>query len=283
MKLEAIEGNTQRLDGGAMYGNAPKAVWEHWSPPDAQNRILLACRSLLVRTDDGRNLLFETGIGAFFPPKLKERYGVVEPHHVLLESLGDVGLAHEDIDAVILSHLHFDHAGGLLSPFEDGVPPRLLFPNARYYVGARQWERANAPHARDRASYLPELNALLAASGRLVLVSDEGRSDLAPLVTFRFSDGHTPGLMLAQIHLPGGPLVFAADLIPGVPWVHVPLSMGYDRFPELVIDEKKALLEDLLPQRGKLFFTHDPNASCGAVERDEKGKFSARPIPLHAL
>jgi len=281
--LVALEGNTQKLDGGAMYGNAPRAMWEKWSPPDAQNRIELACRSLLVRTEDGRILLFEAGIGAFFEPKMRDRYGVQESSHVLLESLAAVGLSDAQVDAVILSHLHFDHAGGLLAAYEEGQPARLLFPKAQFYVGAAHWDRARAPHARDRASFVPELNEALEQSGRLVLVSQDGQSDLAPLVKFHFSDGHTPGLMLAEIALASGPLVFSSDLIPGAPWVHVPISMGYDRYPEKVIDEKRALLEDLVLRRGKLFFTHDPRTPCGDVSRDAKGKFYVSPVDIAAL
>lgn len=282
MKLEVIEGNTQKLDGGAMFGNVPKAMWESWSMPDEQNRITLSCRGLLIVTDSGQKILFETGIGAFFEPKLRERFGVSESHHVLLDSLGRVGLSHEDINAVVLSHMHFDHAGGLLTAFEDG-PVRLLFPNARYYVGASHWQRALAPHPRDRASFVPMLNALLEASGRLVLVGADGHSDLAPLVTFRFADGHTPGLMLACLNLPSGPLVFASDLIPGLAWMHVPISMGYDRFPELVIDEKAALLKDLLKNNGKLFFTHDHVTPCVKVCQDTKGRYFGEPCELPSL
>jgi glyoxylase-like metal-dependent hydrolase (beta-lactamase superfamily II) len=140
-------------------------------------------------------------------------------------------------------------------------------------VGKTHWQRALHPHARDRASFVPVLNDLLEKSGRLVLVEDDGKSDLAPFVTFHFSNGHTPGLMMSEIQLPDGPLVFASDLIPGAPWVHVPISMGYDRFPELVIDEKKALLEDLFKRNGSLFFTHDPTCAMGKICRDDKGKY----------
>lgn len=270
--LTPVSGNTQKLDGGAMYGNAPKEIWSKWSPPDEKNRITLACRALLLTTDDGRRLLFETGIGAFFDPKLRERYGVSGGGHVLLQNLAALGVKPDAIDAVILSHLHFDHAGGMLSAFEDGAP-RLVFPRAQVYVGKRQWERASLPHARDRASYIPALQDLLAASGRLTLVADDGQSDLAPLVTFRFSDGHTPGLMMSQINLTEGPIVFVADLIPGLPWMHVPITMGYDRYPEKLIEEKDALLADLLARNGRVFFTHDPAVACAWVKRDEKGRY----------
>ena len=147
--ITSIMGNSQRLDGGAMFGNAPKPLWQRWAKPDAQNRIPLACRAMLVR-DGGRNILFETGIGAFFEPRLRERYGGVEEGHVLLESLAAEGLTHEDIHIVVLSHLHFDHAGGMLSAYEEGRAPELLFPNAQVLVSTAAWERCQRPHARDR-------------------------------------------------------------------------------------------------------------------------------------
>ncbi|MFI4959121.1 MAG: MBL fold metallo-hydrolase, partial [Lysobacterales bacterium] len=170
MELFSILGNSQQLDGGAMFGNAPKALWSRWIEPDAENRIPLACRCLLVKDLDGRNVLFEAGIGAFFEPALRERYGVVESQHVLLDSLAEVGLGDADIDVVVLSHLHFDHAGGLLAAWEKDQPPRLLFPRARFVTGAEHWRRALKPHPRDRASFIPELPQLLVDSGRLELV-----------------------------------------------------------------------------------------------------------------
>src|SRR5690348_5131665 len=124
MKLWSIQGNSQKLDGGAMFGNAPTALWSRWIAPDEQNRIPLACRCMLASGLAGKNVLFETGIGAFFEPKLRERYGVVEDRHVLLESLREVGLSHDDIDVVVLSHLHFDHPGGLLAEWKEGETPR---------------------------------------------------------------------------------------------------------------------------------------------------------------
>lgn len=273
-KLSSIPGNTQRLDGGAMFGNAPKALWSRWIAPDEHNRIPLACRALLVEDKD-RRILFETGIGTFFEPKLKDRYGVVEDEHTLLKNLAERGLSQEDIDVVVLSHLHFDHAGGLLTPFEEGKEPGLLFPRATFVVGAKAWERALHPHARDRASFIPRLHELLEASGRLALVDGATSEILGEGYRFHFSDGHTPGLLLTEIAMPDGPVVFAGDLIPGRPWVHLPITMGYDRFPELLIEEKQALLEDLVERRGRLFFTHDAEVALSAVQQDEKGRFSA--------
>ncbi len=276
MKLWSLQGNSQKLDGGAMFGNAPRTLWSQWIIPDEHNRIPLACRCLLVEDLDGRNVLFETGIGAFFEPKLRERYGVQEDRHVLLDELAARGFGERDIDVVVLSHLHFDHAGGLLAAWQPDTPPRLLFPRATYLVGAAHWRRALAPHPRDRASFIPELPGLLEASGRLQLVAGAHSATLGPCVRFHVSEGHTPGLMLAEIQPApdtGGGVLFCADLIPGVPWVHVPITMGYDRFPERLIEEKQALLDDALARGVRLFFTHDPQVALADVQRDARGRY----------
>ena len=294
MKLWSIMGNSQRLDGGAMFGNAPRAMWSQWLPPDELNRVPLACRALLASPLNGKTVLFETGIGAFFEPKLRERFGVVEERHVLLDSLRDAGFSHEDIDVVVLSHLHFDHAGGLLDAWRAGEPPSLLFPNATFIVGADHWRRALQPHPRDRASFIPELMPLLERSGRLELVDGPHTPALGDSVRFHFSEGHTPGLMLAEVcgargadGQPHGGLVFCADLIPGRSWVHVPITMGYDRYPEMLIDEKRDFLEDKLARNVHLYFTHDPDCALAQVTRDGRGRFgtthevaelSARPL-----
>lgn len=278
--LTSVAGNSQSLDGGAMFGNAPKALWSRWCEVDELNRIAFACRALLVR-DAGRTILFETGIGAFFSPKMKERFGIIEDDHILLRSLAEQGVKPEDIDIIVLSHLHFDHAGGLLSAYDPDRAASLAFPSAKIVVGKEAWERAQNPHLRDRASFIPELIALLAepladGSPRLEVVAGEHSEVLGEGYRMHRSSGHTPGMMLSEIAMPDGPVVFVADLIPAVPWVHVPITMGYDRFPELLVDEKKTLLEDLIERDGRVFYTHDAQWALSSLQRDERGRFSAK-------
>lgn len=278
--LYSVLGNSQKLDGGAMFGNAPRALWENWVSPDERNRIPLQCRCLLVR-EPNRRILFETGIGAFFSPKYKDRYGVQESQHMLLKRLEKMGLGEEDIDVVVLSHLHFDHAGGLLSAWKKGQSHRLLFPNAQYICSQTSFDRAVNPHYRDKASFIPELQPLLLASQRLELVSGPHSDILGHEYRLHFSDGHTPGLMLTEIPSDQGPILFASDLIPGRAWVHRSITMGYDRFPELLIEEKMNILSKLVKKNGRIFFTHDADVAIARVTQDEMGRFGSLHFQNH--
>jgi glyoxylase-like metal-dependent hydrolase (beta-lactamase superfamily II) len=282
--LSAVDGNSQWLDGGAMFGNVPRPMWEKWVDVDAQGRIRLACRGLLIE-HGGLRILCETGIGAFFEPKLADRYGVAESEHVLLKSLAKLGLSDADIDVVVLSHLHFDHAGGLLAPYAEIAAgrDRLLFPKARYLVGKDAWERCLKPHARDRASFIPGLADKLRASGRLTVVEGDRVPGLMDdRLSFRISHGHTPGQMHAVFRGDERTVVFAGDLIPGTPWVHVPITMGYDRYPELLIDEKTALYQTAAPENWLVFFTHDTRCVAAGVAADDKGRYVPKE-PLAAM
>lgn len=234
---------------------------------------------VLVETDEGK-LLWDTscprdweerwgptGLQEFFP------YDKVSEEEYLDSRLNQMGVGLDEIDYVVLSHLHFDHAGGLLTPWREGAAPELLFPRATFVVGREAWERALRPHPRDRASFVPAIQALLEASGRLSIVDGPTSPVLGDGYRFHVSHGHTPGLLLTEVTMPEGPVVFAGDLIPGTPWVHLPITMGYDRHPELLIDEKERLLTDLVARGGRLFYTHDPEVALSGVARDERGRF----------
>ena len=158
----------------------------------------------------------------------------------------------------------------MLTAWHPDQEPQLVFSNAQYLVGSDHWDRAINPHPRDRASFIPILHELLIQSGRLQLVSGTFHELLGPEVLFSYTNGHTPGLMHAQI----ADLLFASDLIPGSAWVHVPISMGYDRFPEQLIDEKSQFLRNIVDEKLRLFFTHDPDYSAAHIEQKE-GRYSA--------
>ena len=269
--ISAVEGNRQCLDGGAMFGNAPRVVWSKWLSPDELGRIELACRCLLIETQTCK-ILCETGVGAFFEPKLAERFGVQSPtQHLLIDNLAELGVSADSIDWIILSHLHFDHAGGLLSPYRPNGSQEIAFPNAKVVVGREAYERALSPHVRDRASFVPQLMRLLdELDDRLVVVDGDAVPGLLDgQLRFRYSHGHTPGQMHTVLTGTSQTIFFCGDLIPGVPWLHVPITMGYDRFPEQLINEKQGIY-DQLDDRWWLFFTHDPQVAAARCMYDGK-------------
>ena len=257
IEIKTIQGNPMKLDGGAMFGNAPKALWSRWVSCDDANRIDIGANCLLIRSGD-QVILFETGPGAYLSPKMKDRFGVVSNTHVLLESLAEQGVSHEEVTHVILSHLHFDHSGGLLSAYQEGQSPRLLFPRARFVAGKANFERSCSPRLRDRASFIPELNTQLKESGRLDLVEAGDELNLDGVnIRFTESRGHTPGMLISWIEVRGTHLIFIGDLVPGSPWMNLPITMGYDRYPEALVEEKEAMLARALDMDAWLVYPHD--------------------------
>ena len=278
MQCFSIEGNRMWLDGGAMFGNAPKAMWSRWAECDEHNRVPLACRSLLVKAG-GPVLLFEAGIGSFMEPKRASRYGAENRGSPLLRNLEAAGVREEEVDYVILSHLHFDHAGGLIPDWPAISTPDWAphFPKAKYVVSRAQWERARSPHLRDRASYVPELYAKLESSGRLLLTDAEttGLPGLEDRVSFIYASGHTPGLMHAIIRGEKRTVFFTSDTIPGTAWIHLPIVMGYDRFAEQTVDGKMSILETAVAEGWLLFYTHDPEVVASSVKIGDRDRYEA--------
>jgi len=258
-ELHAIESGRFALDGGAMFGIVPRPLWERTNPPDAQGRIALALRLLLIR-GRGRTWLVDTGIGDKFDAKSNAIYrieGALLPD----EALRGAGFDPKDVTDVILTHLHFDHGGGTTRA--DGS---LVFPRARHYVQRVQWEWARNPSMKDRGSYRPEDFEVLA--GQLTML--EGRGDLAPGIEVLPVDGHTPAMQLPRVHGDGKSVLYCADLVPTAAHVRTPWVMAYDNEPMKTVAEKHGLLGRAAAEGWILFLEHDPKHTAVRVRRGVK-------------
>lgn len=254
------------LDGGAMFGVVPKLLWERLAPPDGRNRIRLALRAWLV-WGAGPVVLIDAGAGDKLDAKAADIYGLDRSRH-LDHALADAGLANGDIDLVIASHLHFDHAGGFTERSADGrVRPR--FPRARYLVRRGEWEDANAPHERNRASYLPENFRPLAEAGVLDLVDDD--VEPVPGIRLRRTGGHTMHHQIIEITSEGATAVFAADLLPTAAHAPLPYIMGYDLYPMDTLAFKRAFLREAVDREYLILFEHDPEIAAGYL-RERGGR-----------
>ncbi|MCB9831207.1 MAG: MBL fold metallo-hydrolase [Planctomycetes bacterium] len=259
-KLESIEAGSLRLDGGAMFGSVPKAIWSRAHPADEDNRIELSCRLLLA--DDGeRRVLVDTGMGDKWDPKGASIYGLAEGHVGLRERLGAVGVDPDSISDVVLTHLHFDHAGGVSHRDQDGQL-RPSFPRARHWLQHRNLENARHPNPRERASYLAENHEPLAAVELELL---QGECEIMPGLRVMPSDGHTVGMQIVAFEDGERSLTYCADLIPTASHVHPAFTMGYDINAGLLIEEKARLMARRREGEHHLFFEHEPRGAAGRL------------------
>ena len=274
IEVLAIECGRFRLDGGAMFGVVPKVLWEKHAPADEKNRIAIALRSMLIRTGPDI-ILVDTGPGEGLPRKLRDIYAVDQQSSSLAQSLEEGGLDFGDITRVVLTHLHFDHAGGATKADASGqMAP--TFPSATYYVQRKQYEWALDPDDRDRASYLPEDFVPLKKQGRLRVL--DGETEIAAGVSVLPVHGHTPGQQLVKISAKGETLLYCADLIPTAAHVPIPWIMSYDLEPLVTVREKQALLGAASAEEWTLFYEHDPNVVASGVVKNERGFQSATPM-----
>lgn len=271
--VRALETGFFKLDGGAMFGTVPKPLWEKAIPPDEQNRIPMALRVVLISdAKTGRHLLIDTGIGHKWAPKYEQIYAIDHSKHTLEDSLKAVGLGFNDITDVVLTHLHFDHAGGATYRTEDGVlKPR--FPRATYYIQRANVEWATAPNSREAASYLPENFEPLSEVGALKIcdgVADFEKQVNWPGLSVYISNGHTLGLQCPIVRTAGETFFYPSDLIPTSAHLPIPWVMGYDIHVIKVLDEKEEILQKAADEKWILIYEHDPIHPATRVKKGPK-------------
>ncbi len=261
------------LDGGAMFGVVPRPLWEKRLPPDDSNRIPLSSRPLIVR--NGRTtVIIDAGCGDKMDAKNAQIYKLDRRYH-LDHALAEAGLAADDIDIVVASHLHFDHVGGFTALGSHGaLVPR--FPKARYIAHRAEWEDATHPHERNRASYLQENFVPLKDAGVLTLVDDE--TEIIPGMRYRRSGGHTPNHQVVMIESAGRTAVFTADMYPTSMHVPDPWLMGYDLHPMDTLAFKRGFAREAIAREYLIFFEHDPSMAAGYLREKDGKRFVERVI-----
>ncbi|MCI0433390.1 MAG: MBL fold metallo-hydrolase [Gemmatimonadetes bacterium] len=289
LRIHALDAGMQRLDGGAMFGVVPKPLWERRIPADERNRIPLALRCLLVETPDAL-VLIDNGAGNKESDRFRDIYGIdnaptgpdprVYPTR-LEQAIAAAGFASHDIDLVIDTHLHFDHAGGntVREPDregdrgggaaesggrEDGQGTRIAFPRARYIVQRGEWEFAHLNNERIQASYLPHNFDPVHAAGRFDFV--EGEVEITPGIVVQPTPGHTPHHQSVILRSRGETACYLADVVPTSAHLPLPWIMGYDLEPLITLETKRALLARARSEGWLLIFEHDPARAWGVLD-----------------
>jgi glyoxylase-like metal-dependent hydrolase (beta-lactamase superfamily II) len=266
-ELTALSDGTYSLDGGAFFGVVPKILWSKRLPSDEKNRVPTSLNSVLVRGGE-KTVLIETGVGNKLPEKMVQIYG--QPAK-LLEQLSAVGGSPEDIDVVINSHLHFDHAGW--NTVREGGSIKPTFPKATYYAQEGEWEHAHEGQ-RDAVSYLHENYAPLVESGKMKLL--KGNQEILPGISVEVFPGHTRDMQAVIIRSQGQTACYISDLIPTSMHVEVNWVMGFDLYPLETIESRKRYYSRAIPENWLTMYTHDPNVPWGYLTKDERGKIVAK-------
>ena len=266
-KLHSVQTGLFRLDGGAMFGVVPKPLWSKTNPADERNRIDMCMRSLLL--DSGkRKIIIDNGVGYKLSGKVNDIYGIDHTEFTLERELEKLGCKPEDITDVIITHLHFDHAGGSTRLDENGKLA-LTFPNAVYHVQKKHWEWGQNPSLRDKASFFPDNYNPVKELGHLNFYDGDAQFD--DNISLLTVSGHTPYMQLVKIKDDKSTLLFTADLFPTTSHISLPYIMGYDLFPLTTLDEKKKFLPKIAGENWLLFFEHDAFTETCRVVSGEKG------------
>ncbi|MGA8526080.1 MAG: MBL fold metallo-hydrolase [Candidatus Sulfotelmatobacter sp.] len=270
-ELSIFSDGTYPLDGGAFFGVIPKIMWSRNVASDERNYVQAGLNSLLIRTGK-KNVLVETGMGNKLSERMIKFYG--QPAR-LLSNLAAAGIAPEDIDIVINTHLHFDHCGWNTVRSKDGkiVP---TFPRAKYYAPEGEWQYARKPSERDAISYIPENYDPLVESGQMTLL--KGGEEIAPGVSVKTFPGHTAHMQAVIVESAGRTACYTSDLIPTTAHIDLTWGMSFDLYPLQTIESKKQYYEKAIPGKWLTVFTHDPKTPWAYVEKDELGKMVAKGV-----
>jgi len=264
-RVHFLSGGRFRLDGGAMFGVVPKAIWNRVAPADEKNRIRMGMNCLLIE-GDGKRVLVDSGVGTKSDPKFTDIFAIERPEK-LLEDLAVLGLMPEDIQTVACTHLHFDHCGGSTTRGGDGVV-RTTFPKARYLVREQEWRDAHSANERNRASYMGPNYDPIEAAGQLVL--HDGDVEILPGVWMKNLPGHTLGHQGVFFDIPGSRALYTVDLIPTVAHLPLPYIMGYDLYPLTTLETKRAVLREATREGWVLLLEHDPDHLAVRVSGTEQ-------------
>ena len=267
MKLHTINTGLFKLDGGAMFGVVPKAIWQKTNPADSNNLCTWAMRCLLI--EDGNKLtLVDTGIGNKQDEKFFSHY-YLHGDDSMNKSLATLGFSMDEVTDVFLTHLHFDHVGGAVVRDNEKLVP--AFKNASYWSNEKHWQWAVEPNAREKASFLKENILPIKESGQLKFVEEKEGVEWQNNIKITFAYGHTDAMMLPKINYKGKTIVYMADLLPSVGHLPLPYVMAYDMFPLKTLIEKQAFLEEAVDNNYILYLEHDPINECCTLQRTEKG------------
>ena len=268
-QIDVVDTGGLALDGGAMFGVVPKALWQKaYDKGDDLNRIPMSSRPLLVRWDD-KIMLIDSGSGTKLGQKLENIYQIDSDKTPIAVGLNKYGLTPEQITDFVYTHLHFDHAGG--STINEGNEVVPVFKNAKHYVQKSQYEWAMNPTMKDRASFMRENWEPAKENGNFELL--DGKGDIYSGITALPIDGHTKGMQMIKISDEGETLLFAADLLPTTAHVSMPFIMGYDNFPLTTLQEKEKYLPMAYEDKWTIVFEHDAFAQAGKLAANEKGIF----------
>ena len=267
MRIYPIETGNFKLDGGAMFGVVPKSIWEKTNPADEKNMISMGMRCMLIEDGD-RLTLVDAGLGNKQSDKFFGYYYLYGDFS-LDTSLAKYGFHRDDITDVFLTHLHFDHCGGVIQWNNDRTGFIPAFKNARVWSNERHWNWAIKPNAREKASFLTENIKPIEENGQLNFVHRNTIDQVGFDVVF--VDGHTEKQMLPKVQYQGKTIVFMADLLPTVGHIPLPYVMGYDTRPLLTLEEKRVFLNEAADKEFYLFLEHDAYNELCTVQHTEKG------------